>query len=101
LNQVPHQKFTRCGDDLETKINLTLKEALCGFSKKIKMLNDDYETVSLDQLSDLNYTHKINGKGMPKRRSGHPAGHGDLLIKYEVTVPKLTSGQKEELKKLL
>jgi DnaJ family protein B protein 4 len=101
LVQVPHQKFTRCGDDLETNIKLTLKEALCGFSKKIQMLNDEYTTVSLDQLSDLNHIHKIKGNGMPKRKNGHAVGHGDLIIKYEVTIPKLTSVQKEELDKIL
>ncbi len=101
LVQVPHQKFTRCGDDLEINIKLTLKEALCGFSKKIQILNDEYVTASLDQLSDLIHIHKIKGKGMPKRKSGHAVGHGDLIIKYEVAIPKLTSVQKDELNKIL
>lgn len=101
LVQTPHPVFTRRNDDLEIKIILTLKEALCGFSKKIQLLNDEYETISLAQLPNFNYIQKIPNKGMPKRKYGHAIGYGDLIVRYEVVVQKLTNSQREEISKIL
>lgn len=99
--QVPHNKFTRNNDDLETTVNLTLTEALCGFNKDIKMLNGANYTVSLDQLPEFNYKQKITGKGMPKRKGGCAVGYGDLIVNYNITMSKLSSDQREKIKKIL
>ena len=38
LQQVPHDRFTRNGDDLHMKLNIGITEALCGFKLPIQHL---------------------------------------------------------------
>jgi DnaJ family protein B protein 4 len=101
LIQIPHHFYVRRNDDLEIKMTLTLKEALCGFSKKIQLLNNEYETISLTQLPNFNYIQKIQNKGMPRRKQGHAIGYGNLIIRYEIMAQKLTNKQQEEISKIL
>jgi len=39
VKQKPHNVFTRDGDDLHMKMNITLAQALCGFEMKIPYLD--------------------------------------------------------------
>lgn len=39
LQEKPHEKFTRTGDDLMLNHTITLTEALCGFNMNLKHLD--------------------------------------------------------------
>ncbi|KAF9083009.1 hypothetical protein BGX29_003441 [Mortierella sp. GBA35] len=79
IEEKPHDTFTRRGDDLIVDLELTLLEALTGFTKSVKTLE---------------------GTGMPISKK--PGEKGDLIVKFVVKFPtQLTPAQKEGLKKIL
>jgi DnaJ family protein B protein 4 len=96
-----HDTFKRQGDDLVAEIKLTLKEALCGFKRTLKLLSGrslvlgDGNKVIRDGLS-----HTFMGDGMPKSKS--PGQYGNLIVTYHVQFPLSLDGQqKEALAKIL
>jgi len=80
-------KLVRDNHDLTLNINLTLAEALCGFKLVIYQLDGrqfvvDYTGKPIQPGS----TMKIIDEGMPV--IGQPKIYGDLLINFELTLPK-------------
>lgn len=100
LKQNPHRLFhSRTGDDLHTNIQLNLKEALLGFSKKIKHL--DKRDIMIESLKPTQpfEIRKIVGEGMPQHKFS--SNKGDLYVKFFVRLPeKLTEVEKEMVKQL-
>jgi DnaJ family protein B protein 11 len=97
----PHSQFTRHNEvDLKMNMSISLKEALVGFTRKIKHLDGreiEFESKSVLKTGDVK---RITGEGMPLRTDN--AKHGDILIQFEVRFPTtLTDKQKEELKNIL
>lgn len=86
INQGKHGTFTREGDNLHTELEVTLKEALLGFEKQIKHLDDHLVEVYRDQVTQPGFIIKIEGEGMPKHeKSGE---FGDLYVKIKVLFPE-------------
>uniref|UniRef100_A0A7S3KDZ5 Chaperone DnaJ C-terminal domain-containing protein n=1 Tax=Euplotes crassus TaxID=5936 RepID=A0A7S3KDZ5_EUPCR len=101
LKQKKHKRFSRVENDLYTEMKLTLEEALLGFSKPMKML--DNRTIEIRSESGeiiQPFSWKvIEGEGMPLRED--PSEKGKLHIKFKVSVPKkLTDKQKELVEKI-
>lgn len=91
--ELPHPKFTREKNDLHTTLQITLKEALLGFEKEIKHLDDHEVSISKEGVSQPGDIIKIRGKGMPIHQSSE---RGDLFVKIEIVFPtELTEKQKE------
>jgi DnaJ-class molecular chaperone len=93
--------YTRQGMDLRYKKELSLKEALCGFSFPIHHL--DGKTYNIN-----NTMGRIISPGMkqiiPKlgMKRGEPANYGNLIIDFEIKFPDaLTHEQRETLLKTL
>jgi len=122
LNTLPHPKFTRDGDDLHYKGEVSLLEALVGFKKHIKHLDGHIVTLQRSSITKpgifpiptsfcclfLNLLKKkqigsvmtIKGEGMPVHNA--PSQKGDLHITFTVIFPeKLTEEQKQGFNKLL
>lgn len=79
--------FTRKGADLFLDKVITLKEALCGFTFKIKWLGGNVINVATlpgEVISD-GQVKMIRGKGMPFFED--EISHGNLFIKIEVKMP--------------
>lgn len=94
----PHDNFQRDGNDLIYNLNLTLKEAIKGFSKKILHLDNRWVDISKKTISNPGTYVKINGEGMPSYNSDIK---GDLLVKLNIAFPKrLTNKAKEILTKI-
>ncbi|KAG0749320.1 hypothetical protein G6F57_002239 [Rhizopus arrhizus] len=97
LEEKPHSVFKREGDNLRMTIQLTLLEALTGFQKKIKTLDD--RTLSVNNTKSVVQSGQeshISGEGMPNSKTGKK---GSLIITYEVKFPtSLTEDQKQQLK---
>lgn len=96
---LPHDVFERDGDDLKTKVKLSLREALIGFKKTITHL--DGHKVKLNKLGVTNPmdVQKVKGEGMPKHM--YSSEFGDLYVTYIVEFPeKLTDEQKTSITKL-
>ncbi|KAI9268784.1 hypothetical protein BY458DRAFT_511054 [Sporodiniella umbellata] len=100
LEEKPHPIFKREGDNLRMTIQLTLLEALTGFQKKIKTLDD--RTLSVNNTKSViqsGQESRVSGEGMPNSKTGRK---GDLIIAYDVKFPTtLTDSQKQQLKNTL
>jgi DnaJ family protein A protein 2 len=89
INEKDHPVFTRLGPDLKATLNITLAEALCGFSRVI--------LTTLDGRG-LKYTHpkgqvikpkdifKVAGEGMPVGKKSDEKG--DLYLDVEIEFPQ-------------
>ncbi|PVV05370.1 hypothetical protein BB560_000113 [Smittium megazygosporum] len=89
--------FKRDKDDLHVTIDLSLKEALCGFKKSITTLDD--RKLKVENSSNVvrpNQESRVPGEGMPISKT--PGKKGDLIVKYNVIFPRsLTQSQKEAI----
>jgi len=104
LAERKHDVFKRNGNDLYMEMNLSLVEALCGFSLTIKHLDGRTLLVksSPGEIIQHGEIRSIAGEGMPTYK--HPFDKGSLFIQFIVELPhtkSLTSKQIEELEKIL
>ncbi|KAG0277275.1 hypothetical protein BGZ95_006201 [Linnemannia exigua] len=102
LEEKPHDTFTRRGDDLIVDLELTLLEALSGFSKTVKTLDGRTLPVSASssRVVQPGQEERFPGEGMPISKK--PGQKGDLLVRYVVKFPtQLTAAQKDGLRKVL
>uniref|UniRef100_A0A1I8BSU8 CR-type domain-containing protein n=1 Tax=Meloidogyne hapla TaxID=6305 RepID=A0A1I8BSU8_MELHA len=83
----PHDVFDRKNDDLFIKKNVTLKQALCGFTSTIKHLNGKDILVNTlpEEVIKPESVRVAFGKGMPKH--GKPGEYGNLYFVFNVTFP--------------
>ncbi len=94
LRQQPHTVYVRNGDNLYTKVSLTLKESLLGFSKTIKQLDGTDIPLSRTGVIQYGFVDVIRDQGMPKKN--FPSERGHLYVEYQVVFPNvLTDGQKK------
>ena len=109
LSQRPHKTFTRKGDDLAIRIDVTLDEALSGFRRTIQHLDGRDVTLVLDPKSansrpiQKGSIRVVSECGMPLR--GRPGRFGDLYIEFDVKIPsnfsRLTEAEQTQLATLL
>ena len=100
VQSAPHPRFKRNGKDLETTVQLTLSEALLGFTKTLRHL-DDHE-VELSETGTTNYNKRVKnlGEGLPNHNV--PSERGDLFVIYTFEMPvSLTSAQRAAIEKVL
>lgn len=99
IRTAPHDKFKRQGDDLHTTVTITLVQALVGFEKTIKHLDDHLVDISSKGITKPKEVKKYKGEGMPLHFSNKK---GDLYVTFEVLFPKsLTPDQKTKIKDTL
>lgn len=101
----PHPRFTRSGDDLIARVQVPLVEALTnegGAKKQLEHLDGRKLQVPVPaSVVKPGQETRIASQGMPIRKKG-ASGKGDLLLRWEVKFPdKLTSAQKEGIRKVL
>ncbi|XP_052187037.1 dnaJ protein ERDJ3B [Diospyros lotus] len=99
IRTAPHDQFRREGNDLHTTVSITLVQALVGFEKKIKHLDEHLVDISTKGITKPKETRKFKGEGMPLHFS---AKKGDLYVTFEVLFPtSLTEDQKTKIKAVL
>ena len=87
----PHRVFGRKGDDLTVELPVTYAEAALGSQVQVPTLNGPV-TLKVPAGTPSGKTFRIKGKGAPKR-----GGHGDLLAKVNVDVPRKLSKREKQL----
>ncbi|KAK5965670.1 DNaJ domain (Prokaryotic heat shock protein) [Trichostrongylus colubriformis] len=102
LDEKDHNTFFRKGDNLIMNLEIELVEAMCGFSRVIKTLDD--RTLYFNVLPGEVIKHAdmkvIYGEGMPHRRN--PQEKGDLILQFRVIFPeRLTADARKKLSELL
>lgn len=101
----PHERFARKGDDLIAKIEIPLVDALTnetGAKKQLEHLDGRKLQVSVPPgVVKPGQETRVAGEGMPIRRKG-ASGKGDLVVRWDVAFPaRLTAGQREGVRKVL
>ncbi|KAM0897336.1 hypothetical protein ACQ4PT_022623 [Festuca glaucescens] len=99
IRTAPHDRFRREGNDLHATVTIPLLQALVGFEKTIKHLDDHLVQIGSKGVTKPKEVRKFKGEGMPLFQSNKK---GDLYVTFEVLFPKtLTDDQKAKLKDVL
>ncbi len=91
VNNTEHNEFKRKGMDLEYKINLTLKEALGGFSKQIVHLNNTIIKINSPKGTIIQNLSKRKVQGLGFKRKERT---GNLYVIFNINIPKELSLEK-------
>ena len=92
VQQLSHSKFQRVGNDLKVRVNISLREALLGFSREITHL--DGHVVKIDRegkTTKPGLLERFKGEGMPVFE--HYGDFGDLMVTYIVDMPQVLSDE--------
>jgi len=96
----PHKRFVRVGNDLHLKMNISLLEALVGFSKTIKHLDGHDVIISKNDVTKPGEIIIIEEEGMPHHN--YPSQSGNLFVEFSIKMPStLTETQKQGFRDLL
>lgn len=100
LEEKPHSRFKRNGDDLLLDIEIPLVEALTGYQRTIETIDGRKILLSSSGPVQAGSVQKYPGQGMPISKK--PGERGDLVVTIKVKYPtSLTGSQKQELKRIL
>ncbi|CAJ1056669.1 dnaJ homolog subfamily A member 4 [Xyrichtys novacula] len=88
LDQKEHSVFQRNGDDLMTKMNIKLVEALCGFKRSITTLDNRQLIINSPpgQVIKHGDLKCVQNEGMPIYRD--PYEKGQLFVQFQVEFPE-------------
>ena len=95
IEEVPHDRFQRDGDTLRLSVQISLADALCGFTTTIKTL--DGRTLRISNPTVIRPAHEIRvqGEGMPNSKTGQK---GDLILVCQVDIPRVGARLSEDEK---
>ena len=101
VKEKPHKQFQRRGNDLEMTMKITLQEALLGFRRVVKHLDEhEFVVTNKNGISKPNQQIRIKGEGMPVHN--FPSQRGDLTVILHIVFPRsLSESQKEALHSIL
>ncbi|RKP14082.1 hypothetical protein BJ684DRAFT_19481 [Piptocephalis cylindrospora] len=97
LNLVRHATFTRDGNDLSMDMNITLLQALTGFSKSFTHLDGRSVLLERSEVTPSGFIQILQGEGMPHHE--YPSEKGDMHVRYSVIYPKSIPEDKHEVLK--
>jgi DnaJ family protein B protein 4 len=105
VEDLPHARFSRSGNDLIARVEVPLVEALTnesGSKKQLEHLDGRKLQVQVPPgVVKPGQETRVAGEGMPTRGKG-ATGKGNLLVRWDVKFPdRLTPGQKEGVRKVL
>lgn len=93
VEAVPHRVFKRNGNDLSMVLQLTLRQALLGFSRTIRHLDGHPVTISNSGVSQPHQVLVLQGEGMPVH--GVPSEFGSLHVELMVSMPSRVSEEEK------
>lgn len=102
LRQRPHETFERSGNDLVMKKDITLYEALCGFTFKVKHLDNRVINVTYGGgVIKPGDKKEIPDQGMPRHKN--PFEKGVLIVVFNVEFPseRMDENNRSLLKEIL
>jgi molecular chaperone DnaJ len=89
---LPHDRFARTGDNLETTIEISPAQAVLGTTVEIETIDKRHIDLKIPAGIQFNTALKIGGEGVKRR--GKP---GDLLVRVRIVTPKSVSNEQKEL----
>lgn len=94
VDVTPHPKFKRSNDDLLLEVTITAFEAILGVEVEVKHINGNKLKFKFQPGTQVGQVIKLSGKGMPNPEVDR---YGDLLVKCNVTIPKLNDNVRATL----
>jgi len=89
-----HPFFTRDGDDLHCAVPVTYPQAVLGDTMDVPTLQGCKE-INIPSGTTPGNTFTLKNEGMPNLRS--PRHRGNIIIHFDLEVPKKVSGREKEL----
>src|SRR5260221_1337538 len=93
----PHEFFERRGNDLYTKVPVTVSEATLGAKVEVPTI-DGRSLVRIPPATNSGSTLRLPEKGVPSARNGE---RGDQYVEIQVIVPKPTDERVRNIMKEL
>ena len=95
-----HERFKREGDNLHTTVEIDLVEALTGWQRTVKTIDDKQINVTAGTPTQPDKQIVYPGQGMPLSKK--PGERGDMLVSVKVKFPaSLSADKKQKLKEIL
>lgn len=92
---LPHDRFTRDGDDLTTHVQADLYTLLLGGAVQVSTLNGKMLTLNIPANTPNGKVFRLGEQGMPQLRC--PEKRGDLYITVNALLPSHLSQREREL----
>eukprot|EP01012_Entosiphon_sulcatum_P064822 TRINITY_DN9367_c0_g1_i1.p1 TRINITY_DN9367_c0_g1~~TRINITY_DN9367_c0_g1_i1.p1 ORF type:complete len:390 (+),score=52.45 TRINITY_DN9367_c0_g1_i1:41-1210(+) len=89
LQSRPHPIFRRDKNDLHTSIEISLVEAVAGFTRQMTHMDGHEFTIANEGVTQAGSTLVVRGEGMPRMHV--PSEHGDLFVLVTVRFPRRIS----------
>ena len=100
IQEKPHPKFSREGNNLRHKAAIPLTTALCGGEVDIPHIDGTSEKRVLSNVVGPDTEEVIRGQGMPVSRQ--PGKRGDLIVNYNIKFPRtIKDMDKQQLRNIL
>lgn len=100
INEKPHPRFKRDGNDLIHTVRLPLRDALCGTMLELESLDGRPLRIPVNDVISPQRERVVAREGMPISKD--PGKFGNLRLKFEVLFPsQLNDLQKEKLREIL
>jgi molecular chaperone DnaJ len=98
LSVLPHDRFTREGNDLVHDLAVSMTQAALGTQIDVELLDEGVETIIVDPGTQSGTVHRVRHKGVPHL---HGRGRGDLLVHITVETPTDLDEEQVELLRTL
>ena len=100
IEEKPHERFRREGNNLVHTAKVGLADALCGPTVEVETLDKRKLSVSVSGVATPTATKVVKGEGMPLSKD--PKTKGDLHVRFEIRFPsKLGDEEKALVRKAL
>jgi molecular chaperone DnaJ len=84
LSVLPHDRFTREGNDLVHDLAVSMAQAAIGTQVEVELLDDGVETIIVEPGTQSGTVQRVRHQGVPHL---HGRGRGDLLVHIIVETP--------------
>jgi molecular chaperone DnaJ len=101
IMELPHERFTRSGNDLKITLPLTYPQLILGDKVEILTIEGSKIRITIPEYTKVGETLRIQNKGLKQINSNN---RGDMIVYIDLVIPKEVSGEErkliEELKKI-
>ena len=86
--------YTRQGDDIHHTVEITLKEALCGWRRTVQTIDGKLLSIESAGPTRTKWDERFPDLGMPRSRK--PQQRGDFVISFTIKQPKALSKEQKD-----
>ena len=97
INEVPHKKLQREGDNLHYELYVSIPDAILGTDKEIETVSGKVR-IKIEAGMQSGKILRLRGKGVP---SINGYGSGDLLVHVNVWTPKTLDKKQKDFFELM